>query len=61
MTFLDQFEQARREVREVAKTMPHLFPEWQTWQQAKRQLADAQDRHDAAKAEWDRVRGKEQR
>lgn len=61
MSFLNQFAEARREVRKTAKTMPQLFPQWQAWQQAERELAEAQARRDAAKAAWDRVLKGEQR
>ncbi len=61
MSIFDQIAGARREVRKMAKHFPHTFVEWQVWQRTERELAEAKARRDAAKAEWDRVRGKEQR
>jgi hypothetical protein len=39
----------------MAKHFPHVFIEWQVWQQAERELAQAKAKRDAAKKAWDRI------
>lgn len=52
MSFLHQIEQSRKEVQRLAKSVPHIFPEWQELQAAKAALEKAAARYEAAKAAW---------
>jgi hypothetical protein len=52
MSFLEQIKDARRQVQKLARNFPHIFNEWQAWQQAERELKVAKARRDAAKKAW---------
>lgn len=54
MSLLETIEQSRADVRRLAKTVPHIFPEWLRLQHAKRNLAAAQSEVRAAQKEWDK-------
>jgi hypothetical protein len=56
MSFLDQIEASRKEVQRLAKTMPHIFPEWLELQAAKRNLTEAMLRVKVAQRKWDNKR-----
>lgn len=52
MSFMDQFEKARKEIVALKKTTPYIFKEWQRVQAAERRLQKAKDELVAAKAQW---------
>ena len=54
--FMRQIEQCKADVREMAKTCPHLFPEWQALQNAELDLERAKARVADAKKTWDAKR-----
>jgi chromosome segregation ATPase len=48
-----QIESAKKQIRQLKKVTPHIFPEWQRLQNAKAELAEAQQRLEAAQAAWE--------
>lgn len=52
MSFMDQFEKARKEIVALKKTTPYIFKEWQRVQAAERRVKSAQAELIAAKAQW---------
>lgn len=53
--FLAQIDECHAEVSRWKKAMPHILPEWQRLEAAKRRLAEAQAEHDAAMAAWEKL------
>lgn len=52
MSFMSQFEKARKEIVALKKVTPYLFHEWHRLQEAERRLKAAKDELVAAKAQW---------
>lgn len=52
MSFLEQFEKARSQIRVYKKHIPHMFPQWQRLQNAKSDLEKAKVEYQQAKAAW---------
>lgn len=47
---------ARLDVIEIARTTPHVLPQWQVWQAAEDDLRLAKQRRDVAFKAWVKVR-----
>lgn len=52
----EQIIEARRNVRGMAKAVPHIFPEWQRLQQAEDRLKEAKAERLAALNAWNRIK-----
>lgn len=52
MSFMDQFERARIEVRRIKKFAPWMLPQWQEYRAAKDDLVKAQQRVKKARKAW---------
>ena len=50
--FMEQIDQAKREIRALKKTTPYIFNEWQRLQNAERKFADAERELKAARKAW---------
>ena len=55
MSIHEQIAQARKEVQGLKKTSPHIFPQWQALQDAKRELEQAKIKYQRAKSAWKSV------
>lgn len=51
-----QIKSAQRSLQETAEVAPWLYPAYNHYKQAERELAMAQAKFDKAKAEWDQFR-----
>lgn len=50
--FMSQFKQARQDVRQLKKTTPYIFHEWQRLQNAEAAFARAEHELKAARKAW---------
>lgn len=54
--FMTAIKEARADAQKLAKSVPHIFPEWQRLQHARRELEKAAAEHAEALAAWDKIK-----
>lgn len=53
MRFKDQVEASKAHIQELKKVAPYVFPEYQEFQNAKRDLEKAKERFEKAQKRWE--------
>lgn len=52
-SFMRQFEKAKKEIAELKRVVPHLFPDWAELKSAQREFEKAKLRLERAQQRWE--------